>query len=232
MSRTPENMDTNQLIDYLKTHYLSETALINKLGINEKQLKTWQCAKRIPKASYELSIKTYFKAPGLEKLDAIKWRFYPTSCTIWAKSTAHLTSTSSIQQHFSSQYKIQILTLMQIYGFPKSVAETYTHESHIKAKWNHFLSGVLGVTCLSTLPKDIATQSIALEMLDYLTLEGSKRILAEDQIQRLSHWVACLEELTPPQGPNSHEELEALQKKIKASKVRHLNPIAYETLTE
>jgi hypothetical protein len=192
------NSTTEQLLSYLEAQFISEETLLNRLKTDKKTLTKLQSEGKAPKPSYELQVKLGLKAPSGSQSQLNKERYYAQGYEQWVNMVIDHTDSLESQAIFSHHYKTQIHTLMHIYAFPKSVEEYYTQESHIKEKWDAFLNGHLGQTTKTGLPTDIATQSIALEMLDYLTGSGKKETLAEDEALRLKHWIACLEEITPP----------------------------------
>lgn len=194
--------NTQAFLDYLHQEYINEDHILSKLETSSPTIKKLQREKKVPKPTYEVSLKVQLKAPNIQTSNQTTSRFYPKGFENWVKLVLENADATTPFEQFQHQYKTQIHTLKHIYIFPNSVEEQYTADDVIEEKWNDFLAGKFGLSTNSGLPKDIATLTIALEMIRYLTQDCSKDELAEDELLRVKHWVNCLEEIIPAKAPD------------------------------
>ncbi|UTH76144.1 DUF6058 family natural product biosynthesis protein [Chromobacterium sp. IIBBL 290-4] len=160
-------------LDYLQSHFLSESQLLFRCRSAPERLRELQQAGRMPWPSYRLSgsgvASSYF---GERRLSGeLAW--YPRAAAEWLIE-AEQADAAALRARFDSRYRAERRRLAA-----QGIAAE--DEATLDGEWAHFQAGVYGVCTRQGRIEQIAAKGAAIAVIDRLTdCQRLARVRAED----------------------------------------------------
>lgn len=186
------------LIDYLRTHFLTAPQLLQCGGIDAHALGALQQRRVMPLPSYRLAIDARCVSFFGVHDEQLATDYYPTGSPAWLASLGSLTTGEQARQHFARRYCARLASLPGA-GLP-AIADRLMSDAHIDSEWQHFLAGTYGVCTRSGSPEDIAAKEAAIVTIRHITADGGQVDAARrDQLRAA---VDLLDAVSAPFAPH------------------------------
>jgi uncharacterized small protein (DUF1192 family) len=197
------------LINYLKDNFLTLQALLDWVKIDESELRQYQDANIMPKASYRLTVDlncdSFF---GPHKESQIL-EYYAKGYASWLGMIKSLKDERLIYGEFARRYR-DAIALLQSQGHSSANPKMSSAlPQHIEAEWGHFIQGIYGLCTRSGLPEDIAAKELAIVQITELTEKGA---LNTDELERLTRAVNLLDTASAHFAP--HERVKSSRHRL------------------
>lgn len=178
------------LLPYLFEHFYSEEQIIQRAGITQKKLQSWQSLAMVPLPSYQLvcdvESRSFFGAHQEQQ----ELSFYAKGTIDWLKQVAKLGDANQALALFKSEYRQVLDKLTKVFG--EELFDTLNRDDdHITSEWQHFLSGTYGLCTKSGLAHDIALKEGCIGVIKALS---AKQALNEHEISLLNSAVTMLDQ--------------------------------------
>ncbi|WP_341503993.1 DUF6058 family natural product biosynthesis protein [Gallaecimonas sp. GXIMD4217] len=199
------------LLDYLQSHFLTETQLLAQTGCDREQLHAWQQQGLMPAPSYRLALSLLVESFFGSHQEGETLSFYAKGYGSWLGLLAGLGGdVDKAFGAFAGRYRARVQTLSD-QGFrpgaffPQGKLATQALDDHINNEWQHFLAGTYGLCTHSGLPEAIADKEIAIRLIDDITDRQQRPTIEGDDRSLLARAVVLLDEASSPFAP--HERL-------------------------
>ncbi|MCS3805804.1 hypothetical protein HNO92_003055 [Chromobacterium alkanivorans] len=182
------------LLDYLRAHFLAEPELLARSGVSLETLRGWQQAGAAPWPSYRLALAgEAVSCMGAAALSA-ESAWYPRGMMCWlGQALAWDGDPERLRAGFEREWRAGLAAL------ELSPAEA---ELDLAAAWRDFLAGGYGVCTRDGLPAQIAQKEALVSLIDALTERQSRSGLEPAQRERLARAVAWLDAVAAPFAPH------------------------------
>lgn len=182
------------LLDYLRGHFLAEPELLARSGVSLETLRGWQRAGAAPWPSYRLTLAgEAVSCMGAAVLSA-ESAWYPRGMLCWLGQALALDGDSErLRACFGRQWRAGLAAL----ELPPAEAEP-----DWETAWRDFLAGGYGVCTRDGLPAQIAQKEALVSLIDALTERQSRPGLEPAERERLEWAVASLDGVAAPFAPH------------------------------
>ncbi|WP_053077488.1 DUF6058 family natural product biosynthesis protein [Chromobacterium sp. LK11] len=180
------------LLDYLRAHFLAEPELLARSGVSLETLRGWQRAGAAPWPSYRLTLAgEAASCMGVAALSA-ESAWYPRGMLCWlGQALAWDGDPERLRAGFEREWRAGLAAL-----------ELPPAEADLPAAWRDFLAGGYGVCTRDGLPAQIAQKEALVSLIDALTERQSRSGLEPAQRERLARAVAWLDAVAAPFAPH------------------------------
>ena len=182
------------LLDYLRRHFLAEPELLARSGVSLDTLRGWQRAGAAPWPSYRLTLAgEAASCMGSAALSA-ESAWYPRGMLCWLGQALALDGEPErLRAGFESAWREGLAAL----ELPPAEAEP-----DLAAVWRDFLAGSYGVCTRAGLPGEVAQKEALVLLIDALTDRQRRPGLAPAERERLAWAVDLLDAVAAPFAPH------------------------------
>ena len=179
-----------ELIDYLRTHFLTRAQLLAACATDGAQLDAFTAAGAMPAPSYRLQVRidcaSFFG--GHAETHALDW--FAKGHVEWLRML--LAGEPDPYGRFAARYRA-VLDALPLRGLAAT-------DAHLRSEWQHFIAGTYGLCTRSGLPEDIAAKELAIHVIRALTDDG--RTLDAEERERLAQARDLLDRASSPFAPH------------------------------
>ncbi|POZ62858.1 DUF6058 family natural product biosynthesis protein [Chromobacterium alticapitis] len=178
------------LLQYLQTHFLSESQLLYRCGLSRERLTRLQREGRASLPSYTLrcsgAVTSYF---GDRALDGVL-AWYPQAMAEWLIE-ADQVDAAALRARFERRYRAEWARLAA-QGLAGAT------ETNLDEEWAHFLAGAYGVCTRHGRVEEIAAKGVTVVLIDQLTDRQTRAALPATELALLRRAVDVLDEAAAP----------------------------------
>ncbi|MCS0613651.1 DUF6058 family natural product biosynthesis protein [Massilia kyonggiensis] len=179
-----------ELIDYLRTHFLTREQLLAACATDTAHLDAFAAAGTMPAPSYRLRVRidcaSFFGDHA--ETHALDW--FAKGDVEWLRML--LEGEPDPYARFAARYRAA-LDALPLRGLEAT-------DAHLRSEWQHFLAGTYGLCTRTGLPEDIAAKELAIHVIRTLTDDG--RPLDAGERERLAEARDLLDRASSPFAPH------------------------------